>query len=420
MYGWEFPPHISGGLGIACYGIVNELAKKGAKITFVLPQAIENMAQGDNISIVGCDLLSTSIDTSFFESLVDIKKIDAMLHPYMTNDSYLQSLMNANTSSCSTDELKSYRLTGRYGPNLLTEVFRYALAAGVLAKSVPHDVIHAHDWLTILAGIEAKKFSNKPLIFHVHALEPDRSGTNINEKVFAIERYGMQQADKIVAVSQYTKNIIMQHYGIPHEKIVVVHNGIYSSSDLQGVDQSKPFKMVLFLGRLTHQKGPYFFIEVAKKILERRDDVHFVIAGSGDMMEDMIYQVARSHIGKNVHFTGFLDQGTVARLYKLADVYVMPSVSEPFGLTCLEALVREVPVVISKQSGVTEVLHNALKADFWDVNDLAAKTLALLDYRALRKELLANAAEEIREITWEKTASKLIDLYHESIFTKRL
>jgi glycosyltransferase involved in cell wall biosynthesis len=307
------------------------------------------------------------------------------------------------------------KITGRYGPNLFQEVLRYAKIAGDMAIEIPHDVIHAHDWMTILAGINAKQVSSKPLIFHIHALEIDRSGMdNINQQIFDIEKYGMQEADRVIAVSNYTKRLIMQHYHIPEKKIAVIHNGIDKSYGEKHNEYAfKHPKTVLFLGRITHQKGPYFFIEIAKKILSVRQDIQFVLAGTGNLLVEMIEKVACLHIGKNVHFTGFLDPKTVKKLFHFADVYVMPSVSEPFGISCLEALANDVPVVISKQSGAAEVLHDTLSADFWDVDEMAGKILALLDHKALRQELMHNITREMQNLTWDEAGNKIINIYRE-------
>jgi glycosyltransferase involved in cell wall biosynthesis len=298
----------------------------------------------------------------------------------------------------------------------LVEVLRYALVAGALAKDVEHEVIHAHDWLTILAALEAKRYSNKPVVLHIHALETDRSGLWVDKRIFAIEKYGMSKADRIVAVSQHTKDSIVKHYGIDPEKISVIHNGIYCNEEANPVvkKESDP-KMVLFLGRMTRQKGPCFFIEVARRVLEKRSDVQFVLAGAGDLLVDMIEHTASLRIGKNVHFTGFLDSERVQEIYKLADVYVMPSVSEPFGLSALEALSYNVPAIITKQSGVSEVLRHTLVCDFWDVEDMAAKILVLLKYPALRCASLANEQKALRVTTWGKTAEKIIELYKKMI-----
>lgn len=454
MYGWEFPPRISGGLGVACYAIVKELAARNIDLTLILPQTASEHCC-DNVNLISCDnaaaqdaskpAITTKAETAAleFKGAVTIKhpEIVTYLSPYLSNKDFkkflcnetLQDFLNVLASMHLPVELKEMAIAaiqaqmsdsataGKYGTNLLVEVFRYALIAGTFAKSVAHDVIHAHDWLTMLAALEAKRYSHKPLIIHIHALETDRSGLWTDKRIFAIEKYGMEQADQIVAVSQYTKNNIIQYYGIAPEKITVVHNGVYCNEDLKqdSTNKARP-KMVLFLGRITHQKGPYFFIEVAHRVLEKRGDIQFVMAGAGDLTTKMIERVANLRIGKNVHFTGFLDTDQVHNIYKLADIYVMPSVSEPFGLSALEALSYNIPAIISKQSGVSEVLKNTLVSDFWDIEDMAAKILALLEHPTLSKTSLVNEQRELAEITWGKTAEKLIEIYKTTIGKRRV
>jgi glycogen synthase len=415
MYGWEFPPDISGGLGMACFGIVNELAKKGIPIALVLPKKMENITENNRISIIGCDTVKATCTNLKIEQLgfsIDTHEVETLLHPYMTESSYDQTLINFGYR-CHEHGLtqNGARFTGKYGPDLLSEVFRYAGIAGTLAAKIPHDLIHAHDWLTGLAGIEAARCSHKPFIFQAHALEYDRSGERVNKTVLAIEKYIMEAADKIVAVSQYTKNIIINRYGINSDKIEVVHNGTYFADHEAVKPAKRNHQLVLFVGRITYQKGPWHFIEVARKILAKRPDIHFIIVGTGDQLKEMIERVAELKIGKNIHFAGFLPHEKVQELYQLADVYVMPSVSEPFGLTCLEALANNIPVVISKQSGVAEVLNHVLKTDFWDSDEMANRIMALLNYRTLREESLKQTTPEIRGLTWELTAEKLIKIY---------
>lgn len=437
MYGWEFPPRISGGLGTACYAIVKELSQKDVNLTLVLPYTLADTGI-NNVNFIGCDYLDPSSDCedlivgARYNLNIKYTQIAAHISPYMSAKDFkffcgseafkaffdLMAQMdlpeNIKAIAIDTFEERSSegQITGKYGVNLLLEVFRYAMVAGSLAKTTEHDIIYAHDWLTMLAGVEAKRFSKKPLVLHIHALETDRSGLWINQKIYNIEKYGMEQADHIVAVSKYTKDNIVKYYGIDPDKITVVHNGIYcdSADSSFSKNKSQP-KMVLFLGRITHQKGPGFFIEVAQKVLSKRPDVQFVMAGSGDLITEMIERVASLRIGKNVHFTGFLDGDSVKRMYKLANVYVMPSVSEPFGLSALEALSYNVPAIISKQSGVTEVLKNTLVSDFWDTEDIAAKILALLTYPALRTTSLGYETKQLHEITWNRTAEKLINVY---------
>ncbi len=416
MFGWEFPPYISGGLGIACHGIVTGLTRKGIQVSLVLPHVPEGVHK-DGFEIIGCNSIEISQDklvASKVNELVELEQIDTLLHPYMTAENY-DSLLNSTSITDIFGSSAGYvsgHLTGKYGPNLIAEVMRYGLIAGAIADKTPHDVIHVHDWMTVLAGIEARRHSKKPLVYHVHALEYDRSGEDPNKQVFAIEQFGLQQADRIIAISEYSKNIIVERYDIDPNKISIVHNGIYESEHEREAQIRKPDpKMVLFLGRVTYQKGPWYFIETAKKVLEHRDDVEFVIAGQGDLLKSMIERVAHLQIGRYVHFTGFLNQDAVSRLFRLADVYVMPSVSEPFGLTCLEAASNEVPMIISKHAGAAEVLQNGLKADFWDTKDMAAKILALLEYPVLREELAKKSKQELQHLTWDDAAPKIIDIY---------
>lgn len=423
MYGWEYPPHISGGLGVACHAIVQALIKKNISINLVLPYDLSGMVVKNKLSklhIFGLGKTSSSPD----KNALNIYKIDSLLHPYLSPQDYQTIFVKSTQQSEYLRNLPQHiaqhywhnfagaNLTGNYGHDLFSEVLRYAEVAGDVATQVKHQVIHAHDWMTILAGIKAKYLSKRKLIFHVHALEIDRSGIeHINQQIFDIEKYGMEQADKIISVSQYTKDLIVRYYGIPDNKIEVVHNGINDSYAKNEQRKVSDRKMVLFVGRVTHQKGPYFFVEIAKKILAKRPEVEFVIAGTGNLLREMIERVAAARIGQNVHFTGFLDPEKIKDVYRLADVYVMPSVSEPFGLSCLEALAHDVPVVLSKQSGAAEVLRHALHADFWDVNEMASKILALLDFRALRQESLGHVKSEMRNLTWDKAGNKISSLY---------
>lgn len=450
MYGWEFPPLFSGGLGVACYAMVKALAKKGQDVTIVLPHNVENFIDRQRVTIVGCDTVVANIkrnagratgesDFNFSPSC-----FSTFLNPYLhlTESEYLAQINSVTVAAVekiiaqlktlsnftSVDGLEALRpdslakVTGKYGMNLLAEVCHYAIIAGAMAAKIQHDVIHAHDWLTILAGIEAKKISGKPLIFHVHALETDRSGIWVDTRIFAIEKYGLEHADKIIAVSEYTKNILIEKYGISPHKIAIVHNGTDAVTDNDERASQllrKRHKMVLFLGRLAEQKGPAFFVEIARKILGRRHDVHFVIAGTGGLLQSLIHKVASLRLGKYIHFTGFLDHQKIARIFRLADVYVMPSISEPFGISCLEALSYGVPVVISKQSGAAEVLPHVIKADFWDIDDMANKVVALLDYEALRRTTLQNSQENLRHLTWERAADSLIGIYSDCIYSAR-
>lgn len=430
----NFPPFISGGLGVACYAIVKELAKKQIELSLILPQTVTTN-QLDQVTLFGCNDLGITKVHQEFEGIVEIKypRIAIYLSPYVREQNlncqfyqenmqdfflllsqlHLPEELREMARLMVAAQVAGMKMTGSYKVDLLTEVFRYALFAGSLAKEIPHDLIYAHDWLTILAALEAKHYSHRPLVLHIHALETDRSGFWVDKRIFAIEKYGMEQADQIIAVSHYTKNNIVRYYGIPAEKIKVVHNGIYIEESSTTTRKVKSHKMVLFLGRITQQKGPCFFIEMAKRMLAKKPEVQFVLVGTGDLLVEMIEKTASLRIGKNVHFTGFLDSERVKEIYALADVYMMPSVSEPFGLSALEALAYQVPAVIAKQAGVAEVLHHTLVDDFWDTEDLAAKILALLEYRSLRETSLAYARDDLQRLTWDKAADKIIDIYNQ-------
>jgi len=296
----------------------------------------------------------------------------------------------------------------------MTEVSRYALVAEVIATKQSFDIIHAHDWLTYPAGITAKKASGKPLVIHVHATEFDRSGENINQYVFEIEKMGMEVADKIIAVSNYTRNIIIERYGIDPEKVFTVHNAV----DFQDTSEEKGEfkkavneKIVTFLGRITFQKGPDYFVEAAAKIIEKNKNVRFVMAGRGDMMNKMIRRVAKLGISNKFHFAGFLQGDDVNRMFAMSDVYVMPSVSEPFGISPLEAMSSNVPVIISKQSGVAEILTHALKVDFWDIDAIGDSIYGLLCYEGLSKMFAKYGRDEVYNLKWENAAHKVKTIY---------
>lgn len=299
----------------------------------------------------------------------------------------------------------------------MEEVSRYALVGAQIAKDrQDFDIIHAHDWLAFPAGIAAKEMSGKPLVVHVHATEYDRSGESVNQPVYDIERAGMQAADHIVAVSHLTRNIIIRKYGIPGHKVSVLHNAVLDASIIKSEYQKMvPEKIVTFLGRITFQKGPEYFVEAAKKVIDRDPNVRFVMAGSGDLLNKMIQRVAELRMASRFHFTGFLKGKDVDHMYAISDVYVMPSVSEPFGIAPLEAVRHNTPVIISKQSGVAEVLVNAIKVDFWDVDAMADAIFALLHYDGISRMFKELGSDELKKLKWEHVAAKLITVYEKTI-----
>jgi glycosyltransferase involved in cell wall biosynthesis len=313
--------------------------------------------------------------------------------------------------------------SGVYGSNLMEEVARYALAVEAIAtQRNDFDVIHAHDWMSFPAGLAAARASGKPLVVHVHACEHDRSGDRPNTAVSEIEQLGLDGADRVVCVSHYTAAQLRRHYEVDESKLRIVHNALTQKEQVERVKAAKKIDspIVLFLGRVTFQKGPDYFLEAASRVVRVRPDVKFVVAGSGDMLPAMIERVARMGLARNVHFTGFLTGEDVERMYAMADVYVMPSVSEPFGIAPLEAMALDTPVILSRQSGVSEVLHSALKVDFWDVADIANKILAVLTYPALIEELRDVGREEVRAMRWERPAGLVRDTYVELVGTREL
>ena len=302
-----------------------------------------------------------------------------------------------------------------YGGDMYSEIHRYAAMAAELADNEQFDIVHAHDWMTYPAGIAVATISGKPLVVHIHSTEFDRSGEHVNQMIYDIEREGMHRADRVITVSHFTRNIIISRYGVSGDKVEVVYNGVERNGGWP-TDETvieKDEKIVLFLGRITMQKGPEYFLQAAKKVLELMDNVRFVMAGSGDLMHRAIEMAAELGIGHKVLFTGFLRGEDVRKIYKMADLYVMPSVSEPFGIAPLEALDNDVPVIISKQSGVSEVLMHALKVDFWDVNEIANKIVAVLKYPSLQMTLRSHGNFEVRRLRWKDAAARCIKIYEE-------
>lgn len=537
MFGWEFPPHISGGLGTACYGLTHSLGKEDVDVLFVVPKLY-----GDEPS-VKTNLINASVipyktiqvnSPSLTEALLShelespVEKVISTLtsrsNGAATNSTKSRSLANSYTTNtgesiavqeekgftyieipsglsayrspdfeqpsqgvehwnyafgeskytrpfqASTSDVEpdtnnapakdriqdgveplerttplatdasvkeedvtapasdskekniveeiTYKFSGSYGTNLLLEVERYAQVAEEIAKRFTFDVIHAHDWMTYPAGIAAKNVSGKPLIVHVHATEFDRAGEkNIDTRVHSIEQQGMLEADRVVTVSEWTKNIAVTKYNVPEQKVSVVHNGIIRKKNAK-VEFTSPLRkapVVTFLGRITHQKGPLYFVEAAKKVLQEIPDARFVVAGSGDLLPAMIQRVAKLKMSSRFHFTGFLKGNDIQKVWKISSLYVMPSVSEPFGIAPLEAIQAGVPVIISKQSGVAEVMPHAITVDFWNTDQLAESICSVLKYKSLHKTLAKNSKQHIKDITWDKAAKKLNNLYHELI-----
>lgn len=409
MFGWEFPPHISGGLGTACEGLVNAMLRQSIEVTFVIPKACGD-EETANLKLLSAGDVAVSKIIRKYKNMFEYISISSSLSPYTTPE-----LFNEIRRTSVTKEQQSeyhFSFSGNYGHNLFEEVANYASVAAQIANDQKFDVIHAHDWLTFPAGLAAKDVSGKPLVIHVHATEFDRSGENVNPDVFKAEQAGMLGADHIIAVSDLTRQVIISRYCIDAKKISVVHNGI-QQKELPKVEKPIKDKIVTFLGRITFQKGPEYFVSAAHKVLQRFPHVQFVMAGSGDKLEDMIRMVAWLGIGSHFHFTGFLKGADVNTLLSQTDLYVMPSVSEPFGISPLEAVQADVPVIISKQSGVSEVLKNAIKIDFWDTEALADTIHSVLVHQPLAYTLSNGAAVEVKSITWDVAAGKVLSIYRQ-------
>jgi glycosyltransferase involved in cell wall biosynthesis len=467
MLGWEFPPHISGGLGTACHGLTKGLAQHGVDVSFVLPRRFGD-EHAEHLKLIGCNDLdepaavegaAAHASTSALPQLADsperrtllelarkslaLSAQSGLLSAYMSPHEYRARWRELGSEQhCSADaawrelwstllalpalapsaemlsrtlgSCDSLELSGHYGPDLMLEVGRYAAAVALIAREGRYDLIHAHDWMTYPAGLVASALMGLPLVAHVHASEFDRSGESQDERIRELESLGLRAASRVICVSHYTAGIVRKSYGVAPSRLRVVHNAVAGQVEAAlPREKAIPEPIVLFLGRVTFQKGPDYFVEAAARVAQVFPKVKFVMAGSGDMWPVMVERAARLGLARHFHFTGFLRGADVDRIYRMADVFVMPSVSEPFGISPLEAIARGVPVIVSKQSGVSEVVQNALKADFWDVRDLADKILALLSRPVLRELLVEGGREEVRQMKWERSAERVRAIYDE-------
>jgi glycogen synthase len=470
MFGWEFPPHISGGLGTACYGLTKSLSKsEKIEILFVVPKLygdedndVARLINAGDITIkqqkinleeylskkAFTNKTKSRIETSEKQKskklLKDIEFIEvkSKLQPYLSQEEFNRFLKEKNIEGTNlkidktgklyyerdgvikeiefgksdrlySEEEGKYNFSGTYGPNLIQEVYYYAQIAKIIAKENDFDIIHAHDWLTNAAGIAAKEVSGKPLVIHVHATEFDRGGFDqTDSRVYALEKAGMDAADKIITVSNLTKTTVIHQYGIDPEKVQTVYNAVEpQESEKKVYTKNIKEKIVTFLGRITYQKGPAYFINAAYKVLRKTDNVRFVMAGNGDMYRQMIRYAAELGITDKFYFTDFLKGEEVTKMFSISDVYVMPSVSEPFGISPLEAMRSNVPVIISKQSGVAEVLQNAVKIDYWDEDALADAIYGIINYDGLAKMFIQQSKKEVDEMKWDKPAKEVLTIY---------
>jgi len=452
MLGWEFPPFISGGLGTACYGLTKAMSSIGTDIMFVLPRPVTTPFS-THVRLVSPrpDSRLAAPATEFrldeFEH-VSFRTVNAAItNPYNTPADYdvqreaaeaaakanaepivektfkatvIESTQPVTAASSPTKGFiggSNTAASSPYAGDMFSEIQRYALLAAEIARNESFDVVHVYAYCWDTAGLAVSALKGVPLVVHVHSTEFDRSGVSVDQRIYDIERRGMHGAMKVIAVSYLTKNQITHQYGVDPAKVEVVYNAIEQNGN--GFDEEKysihkDEKIVLFLGRITMQKGPEYFLAAAKKVLEVMDNVKFVMAGSGDMIRRTIEMAASMGIGHKVLFTGFLRGGDVEKVFKMADLYVMPSVSEPFGIAPLEAMSHDVPVIISKQSGVSEVLTHALKVDFWDINEMANKIIAVLKHPPLASTLRQHGSFEVKRLSWTDAARQCVQVYEQA------
>ena len=425
MFGWEFPPHISGGLGTACYGLTRGMSHiPDLDVIFVVPKAWgdEDQSSLTLLSAESFPVRKKFVEMKGFLKEMTFLEVHSRIVPYISPEEYSRAGKKREEGGgvyFNTEHIGNFKFTGKYGPDLFQEIANYALVAGVIADDHSFDIIHAHDWLTYPAGIAAKAVSGRPLVIHVHATDFDRSGGSVNPGVFEIEKRGMEAADMIIAVSNLTRNTVIGKYGIDPAKVVTVYNAVEPLEITDRPYFSKPLKdkIVTFLGRITLQKGPEFFVEAANKVLRKSGNVRFVMAGSGDMFPRIIRRAASLGIMDRFHFTGFLRGVDVNHMFAISDLYVMPSVSEPFGISPLEAMQSNVPVIISYQSGVSEILKHAIKVDFWDIDAMADAIYGILHYNALSEMFKKHGKTEVDNLKWENSAQHVKQVY-DSVMAK--
>jgi glycogen synthase len=427
MLGWEYPPHITGGLGTACEGLTRALAAEGVAIRFIVPSTWGD-EDAPHMALQSAHAAASALPAPRPQRLTgkapapqfEFVRIDSVLQPYASPQAYtevLRAQQRAGASNSRGPEATGPPRSAHYGKDLFAEITRFAREVGKGAAAADFDLIHAHDWMTFPAGLEARHHSGKPVILHVHSLEYDRSGDGGNSAILEIERKCLEAADHVIAVSYYTRSLIARIHGIPREKISVVHNGVTRAEGRQRYrvegESGSDRKTVLFLGRITYQKGPEFFVRAAAKVAQREPRARFVMAGSGDLLPAMQQLVHELALDDRFEFPGFLRGRDVERAFTLADVFVMPSVSEPFGLVPLEAMACDTPVIVSRQSGVSEVLRHALKSDYWDVDRMAEQILAVLKHDALTNDMRRMFQQELTQLHWQAAAQKAAEIYRE-------
>lgn len=415
MLGWEFPPVINGGLGVACHDLSSAMSEF-ADITMVVPKTSKEFKM-KSINLVGINNINVDSLPDFYTHNqhlpFEVRSVPSNLDPY-----YMENVAHGDGVTYSMDikkKLEAFDIDNLYGGDVIKKVFEYADITSAITTNMDFDVIHAHDWMTMIAGIKIKQRTGKPLVVHIHSLEVDRSGPESKGWVYELEKKGMECADLLMPVSHFTADNINRYYGVNKNKMAVIHNG---STIVTPFKSKRPFKekLVLFVGRLTRQKGPEKFLDIASKVLEKNPDVRFVMAGVGDYFKSVIERSSYKNIGNRFHLTGFLNLQKLRYLFSVSDVYCMPSVSEPFGLSAIEAAQFGIPCVISKQSGVAEVLNGSLKFDYWDIDKAANCILNLLDNPVLHKKVTEDAYSNLDKISWHNSAQKIMNAYSSNQF----
>lgn len=417
MFGWEFPPHILGGLGTASYGLTKGMAQQeDMELNFVIPKPWGDEDQSFLRIIGACNtpVVWRNVHWDYVK-----QKLGKYMDPQLYYD--LRDHIYADFSYFPVNDLGCLEFSGRYPDNLLEEINNYSIVAGGIARTLDFDIIHSHDWLTYPAGLHAKTITGKPLVIHVHATDFDRSRGKVNPQVYNIEKDGMDHADHIITVSNLTRNTVIEKYHQDPRKVTTVHNAVEPMSDeIEAITSKKGTKdkVITFLGRITMQKGPEYFVEAASLVLKKAKNVRFVMAGSGDMMNAMIRLAAQRNISDRFHFTGFMKGNQVYEVLKSSDVYVMPSVSEPFGISPLEAMQCGVPTIISKQSGCAEILNNAIKTDYWDTEAMADAMYSIITYPSMYEYLKVEGKKEVDAITWFDAGLKVRHIYDQVLGVK--
>ena len=413
MFGWEFPPKIYGGLAVASYGITKGLSlQNDVETIFCLPKPCGEEERF--LRIIGMNQVPIVYRNH------DYDYVKSRMPNYMSPEDYYRFRDNiyADFSYMNVNDMGCMEFAGGYPGNLHDEINNFSIIAGVVARAEQFDIIHAHDWLTYPAGVHAKMVSGKPLCIHVHATDFDRSRGKVNPTVYSIEKNGMDHADCIMCVSELTRQTVINQYHQDPNKCFAMHNAVYPLSQhvQEIVSKRRPFrekkeKVVTFLGRITMQKGPEYFVEAAKMVIDRTRNIRFCMAGSGDMMVDMIELAAHRGISDRIHFPGFMKGDAVFETFRDSDVYVMPSVSEPFGISPLEAMQSGVPSIISKQSGCGEILTNCIKTDYWDIEAMADAIHALCTNETYHEYMEREGRLEVDQITWEKVGLRIRSHY---------